>query len=102
MDRIIHTLLIGVERLLEEVVAGQDHDDGQVLVDQSQHTVLQLTRHDSLTVQVRDLLDLEGTLQSSGVLRAAAEQQQRLLVLKLLLAHVLDGLVLGEHRLDLA
>ena len=37
--REVHTLLIGVERLLEEVVAGQDHDDGKVLVRQNVKTL---------------------------------------------------------------
>lgn len=87
------TLLVGVERLGEDVVTREDHDDGEVLVDQGQDTVLQLTRHDGLAVQVGNLLNLQGTLKGSGELAAAAKQQQGLLILEDLLAEVLDGLV---------
>ena len=45
-------LLVCVEGLGEQTVAGEDHDDGQGLVDQSEHAVLELTRHDGLAVEV--------------------------------------------------
>ena len=93
-------LLVCVERLGEDVVTGKDHDDREVLVDQSQDTVLELARHDSLAVKVRDLLDLESTLERGSVLRATAEKQQGLLVLEPL-AKLLDGLVELEHLLEL-
>lgn len=96
------TLLVGIERLLEEIIAGENHDDGQVLVDEGQYTVLQLTGHDSLAVKIGNFLDLEGTLERSRELRATAEQQQRLLVLEGLLAKLLDEAVLLENLLDLA
>ncbi|KAI9172071.1 proteasome regulatory particle subunit Rpt4 [Paramyrothecium foliicola] len=67
-----------VERLLEKIVTSEDHDDGKVLVDQGEDTVLQLTRHDSLAVK-----------------------EERLLVLENLLAEILDGLVELEDLLDL-
>lgn len=54
--------------------------------------MLKLSRHDSLAVEVGDLLDLEGTLKSGGVLGTTAEKQQALLVLEAL-AELLDGLV---------
>ena len=53
-------LLVRVQTLGEDGVACEDHDDRKVVVNERQHTVLQLTGHDSLTVQVRDLLDLQG------------------------------------------
>ena len=53
-------LLVGVEGLGEDGVASEDHDDGQVLVDEGEDTVLQLARHDGLAVEVGDLLDLKG------------------------------------------
>lgn len=71
-----NNLLVGVEGLLEEVITGQDHDDGEVLIDQGQDTVLQLTRHDSLAVKVGDFLDLEGTLEGSGELATTAEKEE--------------------------
>jgi hypothetical protein len=55
------TLLVGVKGLGEDVISGQDHDDGQVLVHKGEDTVLQFTRHDSLAMQVGNLLDLKGT-----------------------------------------
>jgi len=53
-------LLVGVEGLGKDGVASEDHDDGQVLVDEGEDTVLQLAGHDSLAVEVGDFLDLEG------------------------------------------
>ena len=53
-------LLVGVEGLGEDGVASEDHDDGQVLVDEGEDTVLQLARHDGLAVEVGDFLDLKG------------------------------------------
>lgn len=94
-------MLIGVQALLEQVIPGEDHDDGQVLVDKRQHTVLQLTAHDGLAVQVADLLDLERTFQGSGELGSTAEKQEALLVLELLRAELLDLVVLVEHGPDL-
>ena len=93
-------LLVGVERLGEDVVTGKDHDNRKVLVNQSQDTVLELTGHDSLAVEVRDFLDLESTLECGGVLGATTKEQQRLLVLEPL-AELLDGLVELEHLLEL-
>lgn len=52
-------LLVCVEGLGEDVVAGEDHDDGKVLIDESEHTMLQLTGHDGFAVKVGNLLDLE-------------------------------------------
>jgi hypothetical protein len=96
-----NNLLVGVEGLLEEVVTGEDHDDGEVLIDQGQDTVLQLTRHDSLAVKVGDFLDLEGTLESSGELATTAEKEERLLVLEVL-AELLDGGVKLKDMLNLS
>lgn len=93
-------LLVGVEGLFEEVITGEDHDDGKVLVDQSQDTVLQLTRHDSLAVKVGDFLNLESTLESSGELATTAEKEERLLVHEVL-AELLDGGVKLKDGLDL-
>lgn len=93
-------LLVGIERLGEDVVTGKDHDNGEVLVNQSKDTVLELSRHDGLAMEVGDFLDLESTLKRGGVLRATAEEQERLLVLEPL-AELLDGLVELEHLLEL-
>jgi hypothetical protein len=95
-------LLVGVERLLEEIITSENHDDGEVLVDESQHTVLQLTRHDGLTVEVRNFLDLQSTFQGSGELTTTTEQEQRLLVLEGLLTKSLDGSVELKNGLDLS
>ena len=96
-----NNLLVGVERLLEEVVTGEDHDDGKVLINQGQDTVLQLTRHDSLTVKVRDFLNLKGTLKGSGELATTSEKEKRLLVHEVL-AELLDGRVEVKDGLDLS
>ena len=62
--------------------------------------MLELSRHDGLAVEVRDFLDLQSTLERSGVLRATSEEEQRLLVLEPL-AELLDRLVELEHLLEL-
>lgn len=46
------TLLVSIERLREDVVTCQDHDDGEIFVNQGQDTVLQFTGHDSLAVKI--------------------------------------------------
>ena len=69
-------LLVGVEGLGEDGVTGEDHDDGKVLVDESEDTVLQLTGHDGLAVEVTNLLDLEGALESGSVLGATAKEEK--------------------------
>lgn len=97
----LQTLLVGVQALLEEIITGEDHDDGQVLVHKGEHTVLELTAHDGLAVQVADFLDLEGTFQRCAVLAATTEQEQALLVSEGALAESLDLLVLREDGLDL-
>jgi hypothetical protein len=94
-------LLIGVERLLEEIIASQDHDDGEVLVDKGKDTMLEFAGHNSLAVKVRNFLNLQGTLKSSGKLAATAKKEQRLLVLEGLLAQFLDGGILLKNLLDL-
>ena len=57
-------LNLGVQRILRH-----DDDHGHVFVNQGQRTVLQFTREDALRVHVADFLDLQGTLQASGVPR---------------------------------
>ncbi|CAF3449092.1 unnamed protein product [Fusarium graminearum] len=95
-----NNLLVGVEGLLEEVITGQDHDDGEVLIDQGQDTVLQLTRHDSLAVKVGDFLDLEGTLEGSGELATTAEKEEDVgeTLHDLLTASLLGGTVLAQGQ----
>ena len=95
------TLLVGVQRLGEDGVAGEDHDDGKVLVHERQHAVLELAGHDGLAVQVGDLLDLERALERGRVLAAAAQEQQALLALEELVAQGLDGLVELKDVLEL-
>ena len=51
-------LLVRVQGLGEDVVAGEDHDDGEGLVDQSQDAVLELAGHDGFAVEVGDFFDL--------------------------------------------
>ena len=54
------TLLVSIEGLRKDVIAGENHDDGKILVHKGEHTVLQLSRHHGFAVEVGDLLDLEG------------------------------------------
>lgn len=53
-------LLVGVEGLGEDAVASEDHDDGQVLVDEREDAVLELAGHDGFAVEVGDFFDFEG------------------------------------------
>lgn len=53
-------LLVCVEGLGKETITGEDHDDGEVFVNQGEDTVFKLTRHDSFAMEIRDFLDLEG------------------------------------------
>ena len=53
-------LLVRVEGFGEDVVAGEDHDDGKGLVDEGQDAVFQLAGHDGFAVHVGDFFDLEG------------------------------------------
>jgi len=62
--------------------------------------VLEFTRHDSLAVKVGNFLDLQSTLESSGVLSTTTKEKQGLLVLELE-AQVLDVLILLENLLEL-
>ena len=55
------TLLVSVERLGENGIAGKDHDNRKVLVNESKDTVLQFTGHDCFTVKIGDLLNLKCT-----------------------------------------
>jgi hypothetical protein len=55
------TLLISIQRLLPDIIPGENHDDREIFVDESQDTMLQLTRHDSLAMKVGNFLDFEGT-----------------------------------------
>jgi hypothetical protein len=69
-----------------ERVSSHDEDDGHVLIDERERSVLELTSEDlddkfclctltsltyTLTVHVRDLLDLQSTLQTGGVCSSA-------------------------------
>jgi hypothetical protein len=96
-----NNLLVGVQGLAEDSVTGKDHDDGEVLIDQSQNSVLQLSGHDGLTVKVRNLLNLQGTLKGSGELVTTSKKKKRLLVLEELSAKGLDGLVLEKDLFEL-
>ncbi len=67
------TLLECIERLRENFVSSKDHDDGKILIDKSQNTMFQFTRHDCFTVQVGDLFDLKSTLQGGRKLITPSE-----------------------------
>ena len=55
------TLLVCVQRLGKDVITSKYHDDGEIFINQSKYSMLQLPRHDSLTMEVGDFLDLEST-----------------------------------------
>lgn len=65
-ERVDVTLLVGVERFGEDVVASEDHDDGKVFVHESQHAVFELARHDGFAVEVGDFFDLQSTFPRTG------------------------------------
>jgi hypothetical protein len=55
------TLLIGIQRLSEDIVARKDHDDWKILINQGKNTMLEFSRHDCLAMEVGNFLDLKGT-----------------------------------------
>lgn len=63
--------------------------------------MLELAGHDSFTVEIRDLLDLQGTFQRSRELTASTKQQKRLLVLESSGTEFLDRLIELEDLLNL-
>ena len=63
--------------------------------------MLEFARHDGLAVQVGDFLDLKSTLKSGGELAATAKEEQALLVLEELGAHLFDGLIELEDLAEL-
>lgn len=63
--------------------------------------MLQLSRHDRLAMQVRDLLDLQGTLKRSRELASTSQKQQGVLSLESARAQLLDRLVQLEDLLNL-
>ncbi len=114
------TLLVGVERLCEYVIASKDHDDGKILINQGQDTMLKLTGHDSFAMKVGYLFDLQGTyickissffkmlsgqyqrtFKSRRELTSSSEKQQALLVLEEFCAQFFDRLVELQNMLKL-
>lgn len=95
-------MLVGVEGLLEDIVSGEDHDDGEVLVNEGENTVLQLTRHDGFAVKVGNFLDLKSTLEGGRELETTAKKQERLLVLEDPTAEILDSSILLKDIPNLA
>eukprot|EP00128_Syssomonas_multiformis_P013859 Colp12_sorted_trinity150504_noHs@10796 len=81
-------------------VTHNDHEHGHVLVNESEGTVLKLTREDTLGVHVCKLLDLESTLKAGGKLITTAHHKKRLLGVELF-RKLADLLVHLEHLLDL-
>ena len=53
-------LLVGVERLGEDVVTGKDHNNREGLVDEREDTVLEFAGHDGFAMEVGDFLDFQG------------------------------------------
>lgn len=96
-DLLERALDLGVER-----VAGHDKNNGHVLVDQGKGTVLELTSQNTLTVHVRDFLDLERTLEAGRVLVSTAHEEQAALLGKGITSEGLQVDVLGEDFLDMA
>mmetsp|Transcript_4924 Transcript_4924/g.22029 ORF Transcript_4924/g.22029 Transcript_4924/m.22029 type:complete len:263 (-) Transcript_4924:1513-2301(-) len=70
-----HALLLRVA-----TVPSGHHHEGHRLVHERERAVLHLAREDALRVQQRNLLNLERTLQRSGVVVPATEQQEALLI----------------------
>ena len=95
------TLLVRIQGFRKNLIPGQNHDNGKVFIDQSQYTMLQFTGHDSLAVEIRDFLDLQGTFQCRRVLATTTEDQETLLVLEELGTHILDGTVELENLAEL-
>ena len=70
------TLLVGIEGLGEDVVAGEDHDDREVFVDEGQDAVFELAGHDGFAVEVGDFFDLERACMHTTVSEAAFATQK--------------------------
>jgi hypothetical protein len=54
-------LLIGIERLGENVVSGENHDNWEILVDESEDAVFEFAGHDGFAMEIGDFLDLQRT-----------------------------------------
>ena len=54
-------LLVGIQGFAEDVVAGEDHDYGEVFVDEGEDAVFEFAGHDGFAVEVGDFFDFEGT-----------------------------------------
>ena len=63
--------------------------------------MLKLPRHDRFTVQVGNLFNFQGALESRGELTPSAQQEEALLALEELGAHFLDGIVDLQDLADL-
>jgi len=61
-----------------EGVAGHDDDDGHVLVNECERSVLELSSEDTFAMSIADFLDLQGTLKAGSVLISTAHDKQRL------------------------
>ena len=64
------------QHLLEHVIVGRDRHDRHVLVDERDRPVLHLAGRVPLGVDVRDLLQLERTLERDRVVEAPPEEEE--------------------------
>ncbi len=87
------------EHLLVDGVAERDGHHRQVLVDERVRAVLHLAGRGPLGVDVRELLELQRTLERRGVVHAAAEMQE-VLGLVVAVGQRADLRLLAQHRVD--
>ena len=76
---------------LVNVPLGCQCDDRNTFYDQSKCTMLQLTRSIGLCVDVRNLLELECSLEGYGIVKTAADVEN-ILIEPVLLGKCLDGI----------
>ena len=54
-------MLVGIQGFGEDIVAREDHDYGEVFVDEGEDAVFEFAGHDGFAVEVGDFFDFEGT-----------------------------------------
>lgn len=87
--------------LFEMGIAGHDDDDWHVLVDQGKRTVLEFTSKNTLRVHIADFLNLQRSLEASGILISSTHDEQTLGDLESLLGHVLKSTVILQDLGDI-
>lgn len=66
------------------MIVADDHADAKEFIDHGEWSVFQFAGHDSFAMHVRELLDLEGSLEAGGEVESTSHDEQRLFLVDLL------------------